>query len=102
MLSLQTVSPRAEYASPPLCANLHGFSLHAGVRCDADERQEREHLCRYITRPAIAKERLTLNPAGQVVLKLKTAYRDGTTHVVMSPLEFRGCRIPRALLPSTI
>jgi hypothetical protein len=28
------------------------------------------------------------NAAGQVVLKLKTAWRDGTTHLVMSPLEF--------------
>ncbi len=44
--------------------------------------------CRYITRPAIANERLTLNRAGQVMLTLKTPYRDGTTHVVMSPLEF--------------
>jgi hypothetical protein len=26
--------------------------------------------------------------AGQVVLKLKTAWRDGTTHLVMAPLEF--------------
>jgi Putative transposase len=42
----------------------------------------------YITRPAIANERLTLNSAGQVVLTLKTAYRDSTTHIVMSPLEF--------------
>ena len=31
---------------------------------------------------------LTLNNAGQVVLMLKTPYRDGTTHIVMSPLEF--------------
>jgi hypothetical protein len=28
------------------------------------------------------------NTAGQVVLKLKTPWRDGTTHLVMSPLEF--------------
>ncbi len=27
-------------------------------------------------------------PAGEVVLQLKTPYRDGTTHLVMSPLEF--------------
>ena len=46
-----------------------------------------EHLCRYITRPAIANERLTLNRAGDVVLQLKSPYHDGTTHVVMSPLE---------------
>ena len=29
-----------------------------------------------------------MNRAGQVVLKLKTPYRDGTNHLVMSPLEF--------------
>ena len=29
-----------------------------------------------------------MNHAGQVVLKLKTPYRDGTTHIKMSPLEF--------------
>ncbi len=46
-----------------------------------------QHLCRYITRPAIANERLTLNRAGDVVLQLKSPYHDGTTHVVMSPLE---------------
>ncbi len=28
------------------------------------------------------------NAAGQGVLKLKTPWRDGTTHLVMSPLEF--------------
>ena len=47
--------------------------------------------CRFqgqITRPAIANERLSVNRAGQVVLKLKTPYRDGTSHIVMSLLEF--------------
>ena len=29
-----------------------------------------------------------MNRAGQVVLKLKTPYRDGTSQLVMSPLEF--------------
>jgi hypothetical protein len=29
-----------------------------------------------------------LNAAGEVELKLKTPWRDGTTHLVMSPLEF--------------
>ena len=31
---------------------------------------------------------MQLNAAGQVELKLKTPWRDGTTHLVMSPLEF--------------
>ena len=47
-----------------------------------------QRLCRYITRSAIANGRLALNRAGQVVLTLKTPYRDGKTHIVMSPLEF--------------
>jgi hypothetical protein len=60
----------------------------AAVRWDADQRKELEHLCRYITHPAIANERLKRNRAGQVVLQLKSAFNDGTPHIVMSPLEF--------------
>ncbi len=53
-----------------------------------NQRNKLEQLCRYITRPAIANERLKLNNAGDVVLQLKSPYRDGTTHIVMTPLEF--------------
>ena len=42
------------------------------------------------------------NAAGQVVLKLKTAWRDGTTHLVMSPLEFMQRRIEWRLLGGQI
>ena len=41
-----------------------------------------------VTRAALANERVQCRTAGQVVLKLKTPWRDGTTHLVMSPLEF--------------
>ena len=37
---------------------------------------------------ALSDERVQLNAAGQVELQLKTPGRDGTTHLVMSPLEF--------------
>ncbi len=67
---------------------MSGLTLHAAVRCAADDRQALEQLSRYITRPALANERVQTNAAGQVVLKLKTPWRDGTTHLVMSPLEF--------------
>ena len=62
--------------------------MHAAARCAADERQRLEQLCRYITRPALANERVQINSAGRVVLRLKTPWLDGTTHIVMSPLEF--------------
>jgi hypothetical protein len=88
VLSLRTLPSRDEKTTRALCADAHGFSLHAAVRTGAHQRKELERLCRYITRPAIANERLTRNSEGQVVLQLKSAYRDGTTHIVMSPLEF--------------
>ena len=58
------------------------------MRWRADQRKELKQLCRYITRPAIANELLKRNRTGQVVLQLKSPYKDGTTHTVMEPLEF--------------
>nr|WP_256329555.1 transposase [Nitrosomonas sp. Nm33] len=86
--TLSTQSTQQPQSSQAYCANAHGFSLHASVRCAMNQRGKLEHLCRYIIRPAIAEERLARNKDGQVVLMLKTPYRDGTTHIVMSPLEF--------------
>ena len=70
------------------CADIDGFSLHAAVRGGAKDQQALEELCRCITRPALADDRVQSNAAGQVVLRLKTPWRVGTTHLVMSPLEF--------------
>src|SRR5215510_10141221 len=88
VLSLQSLPSAAKASAPELHVNAHGFSLHAAVRWRADQRKELEQLCRYITRPAIANERLKRNHTGQVVLQLKSPYKDGTTHIVMEPLEF--------------
>ncbi len=88
MLSLRRATPRETSARQPLCADIDGFSLHAAVRVEAHERKRLEQLCRYISRPALSDERVQLNASGQVELKLKTPWRDGTTHLVMSPLEF--------------
>jgi hypothetical protein len=50
-----------------------GFSLHTGVACKAAQRKKLERVCSYITRRAIAAQRLSL--AG---------------HVILSPMEFIG------------
>jgi hypothetical protein len=88
MLTLQGAMPTQTDFKQTLCADINGFSLHAAVRCGANDRQELEQLCRYITRPALANERVQTNASGQVVLKLKTPWRDAPTHLAMSPLEF--------------
>ena len=58
------------------------------MRCEADDRKGIEQLCRYITRPAIANERLSVNRECNAVLKLKTPWHNGTTHMVMTPMEY--------------
>ncbi len=71
-----------------LCAQVAGFSLHAAVYCKPWERAKLEMLCRYITRPAVAEERLELQPSGDILLRLKTPYTDGTSHLLFSGVEF--------------
>jgi hypothetical protein len=72
----------------PLCAMTQGFSLYAAIYCAPYEREKLEKLCRYITHPAVSEERLNLQPSGDIVLKLKTKYFDGTSHLPFSGLEF--------------
>jgi len=64
-----------------------GFSLHAGIDIDPGGRQKLERLCRYVSRPPVAVDRMALTASGQVRYSLKTPYRDGTTHIVLEPLD---------------
>ena len=84
--TLQTLPSSSDGERPAARAN--GFSLHAGVVAAADQRDKLEWLCRYITRPAVSTERLSLTAQGLIHYRLKTPYRDGTTHVVFEPLDF--------------
>ena len=71
VLSLQTVPSQAAPPTEQRCVNEQGFSLHAKVHCAAHQRQKLEsqgqgwallgaprtqHLCRSITRPALADD----------------------------------------------
>ena len=64
------------------------FSLHAGIVANASQRDKLEHLARYVARPPVATERLSLTEGGLVRCALKTPYRDGTTHVIFEPEDF--------------
>ena len=56
--------------------------------CQAHERNSLERLCRYIARPTVSNERLSVNDRGQVVYRLKHPFRAGATHVVLDPMNF--------------
>jgi hypothetical protein len=75
VLTLQGTMPREAGFNQNLCTDTQGFSLHAAVGCDAADRKGLEQLCRYITRSPLPNEGVQCNAAGQVVLKLKTAWR---------------------------
>jgi hypothetical protein len=89
VFTLQTLPASTEDEYGQL-ANTSGFSLHAGVFANADEPGKLERLCRYISRPAISEQRLSMTDHGKVRYELKTPYRDGTTHVFFEPIDFIG------------
>lgn len=67
---------------------LDGLSLHAGVKIGHKNREGLERLARYVSRPAYAKDRVELGNDGEVFWRLKTPWRDGTTHLKFSEEEF--------------
>ncbi len=69
------------------CAAVEGFSLHANVRVAANDRDGLEHLTRYLARPPVATDRLTLLPDGRAALRFKRPFADGTEAVVFTPFE---------------
>ena len=100
-LTLYSVAPVDDSTG---CGLLAGFSLHAATVCEAHQRSKRERLCRYIPRPPIATKRLSLDRRGRVVYPYKRPFRDGSTHVVLEPLDFmarRAALVPRPRLNLT-
>ena len=65
----------------------HVFDVHAAVSVARGDRRGLERLCRYLCRPAAGNERFEEREDGRVMVRLKTPWSDGTTHVVLTPLE---------------
>ncbi len=71
----------------PRQAHLEGFDLHANLFVQAEDRARLEQLCRYLLRPPVAQNRLQLTGDGRILLELKSAWHDGTGHLLFEPLE---------------
>ena len=79
---------RTDSTPKPFTANQDSFSLNCAVACQPHQRDRLERLCRYITRPALCLDRLSVNTTRQAVYQLKNPFRDGTTHVLFSSADF--------------
>ena len=74
---------------PRFSATYDGFDLHCAVRIAAGDDEGRERLVRYCARPPFALERIEEMKDGRISYLMKTARR-GSTHRVMTPMEFMG------------
>jgi hypothetical protein len=70
-----------------LCAQVEGYNLQAATRIRASDREGLERMARYLARPPIATDRLSQLAGGRLKLRLKRAWRDGTTAFVLTPHE---------------
>ena len=70
------------------CFSRNGFSLHANTSTKTQQRDQLEKLIQYIARGPLSNERLEIMEGGQVRLRLKTSWSDGTTHLEFTPSEF--------------
>jgi len=88
VLTLRNLLPSAPTrASKPFTVARDGFSLNAAVSCQAHQRSKLERLCRYVSRPPLALERLSVTEEGKLRYALKHPYSNGTTHFLFEPLD---------------
>ena len=85
MRRLLSDAPQA-VRNAPQCFAARGFSLHAATHIDADDRAGRERLARYVTRPPLAAGRLQIIDDEHLTFRLETAWSEGTSFLVLSPL----------------
>ena len=84
---MDPAEPGDDPDASPRVPEHRGMSLHADVAVPAHDRRRLERLCRYVARPPLSNERLEETPDGRLLLRLKTRWRDGTTHIAMERSE---------------
>ena len=100
--AVQLPVPRTEprehqISSRHRCAFLDGFSLHANTSVGAADRAALERLCRYILRPVISAQRLSVRPDGRVEYRFPRPDPTGRTSWVTDGPTW--CRRLATLMP---
>jgi hypothetical protein len=80
---------KMERKEPRFSASLDGFDVHCAVRIAAEDDEGRERLLRSCARAPFALDRIEELSDGRIAYAMKTPRR-GSTHRVMTPVEFLG------------
>jgi hypothetical protein len=72
----------------PLCARYDGYTVHANRWIPQCDRKGLEKLISYAARGPLSEERLRDLPNGNIEVKLKTPWSNGTTHLIFTHSEF--------------
>ena len=67
------------------CFSVNGFSLHCNTSTNTHARDRLEKLIEYIARGPLSNVRLEITDDDKVKLQLKKAWRDGTSHLLLTP-----------------
>ncbi|MGH7249981.1 MAG: transposase, partial [Minisyncoccia bacterium] len=63
-------------------------NLHASIAIEGHDRKALERILRYMGRPPLSNDRLSLAPDGhRLIVTLKTPWRDGTSQIILTPFE---------------
>jgi hypothetical protein len=68
-----------------LRAEVRGVNVYANQCVDGRDRRQLERLCKYVTRPPIAQDRLERRPDGKLELSFKSVWKDASRGVVLEP-----------------
>ncbi len=71
-----------------VAAQAGGVNVYADTRVDGRDRARLERLLRYMLRPPMAQERLSVMKDGRIHYAMKKAWKDGTSSVVLKPRDF--------------
>jgi hypothetical protein len=71
----------------PRCASVNGISLHANTAIPGHRRDQLAQLIRYTARGAVSLERLQEAANGDLVYTFTHPWSDGTTGIILAPLE---------------
>ena len=66
--------------------SIAGFDLHAGLRVPRNDRARLERLSRYLLRPAVCMERLSLREDGLYQYDFRRPWSDGSIGIVLEPM----------------